>query len=175
LNDDDKTETAVNVPAEGFWSGGGFSNEWAAPDYQKSTLAKYFADTPPPYDNLTTFGTPYYNKTGRGYPDVSAIGLNVLLYIGGIPTFVGGTSASAPIFASIITLINEQRLAAGKKRVGFLNPTLYKNPQAFTDITTGSNPGCGLAGFEAVEGWDPVTGLGTPKFDELLKVFMALP
>ena len=28
------------------------------------------------------------------------------------------------------------------------------------DITNGTNPGCGTEGFEAVEGWDPVTGLG---------------
>jgi tripeptidyl-peptidase-1 len=98
-------------------------------------LAKYFANTPPPYDNLTIYGTPYYNKSGRGYPDVAAVGLNILLYVDGGPAFVGGTSASAPIFSSIITLINEKRLAAGKSRVGFLNPTLYKNPHAFTDVS----------------------------------------
>ena len=97
------------------------------------------------------------------------------MYLSGDLENVGGTSMSAPIFASIINLINEQRLTAGKSTVGFLNPTLYSNPQAFTDITRGSNPGCGVNGFDAVEGWDPVTGLGTPKFDELLAVFMALP
>jgi hypothetical protein len=67
--------------------------------------------------------------------DVAAVGLNVLLYESGQPNFVGGTSASAPIFASIITLINEKRLAAGKSTVGFINPTLYKNPHAFTDVS----------------------------------------
>ncbi|TVY50958.1 Tripeptidyl-peptidase sed1 [Lachnellula cervina] len=175
FNDDDKTETAVNVPTEEYYSGGGFSNYWPAPSYQESTLAKYFTNTPPPYNNNTVYGTPYYNKSGRGYPDVAAIGQNILLYSDNTPTFVGGTSASAPIFASIITLINEQRLAAGKSVVGFINPTLYKNPDAFTDITTGSNPGCGTEGFPAVEGWDPVTGLGTPIFDKLLAVFLALP
>lgn len=35
-----------------------------------------------------------------------------------------GTSLSAPIWASIITLVNEERIAIGKKPVGFLNPTL---------------------------------------------------
>lgn len=97
------------------------------------------------------------------------------MYIGGVLQNVGGTSMSAPLFASIINLINEQRLLVGKSTVGFLNPALYNNPQAFTDITTGSNPGCGVNGFDAVEGWDPVTGLGTPKFEELLAVFLALP
>ena len=162
------------MPNEEYYSGGGFSNYWPAPSYQESTLADYFANTPPPYKN-TVYGTPYYNKSGRGYPDVASIGLNILLYADNEPTFVGGTSASAPIFASVINLINEQRLAAGKSVVGFLNPTLYQNPEAFTDITTGNNAGCGTDGFSAVKGWDPVTGLGTPIFDKLLAAFMALP
>jgi tripeptidyl-peptidase-1 len=123
------------VPDEGFWSGGGFSNYWPTPSYQESTIKDYFKKHLPPYNN-TSYGTPYYNSSGRGYPDVSAVGLNVLLYVSGQPNFVGGTSASAPIFASIITLINEQRLAAGKSTVGFVNPTLYKNPTAFTDVNT---------------------------------------
>ncbi|TVY87935.1 Tripeptidyl-peptidase, partial [Lachnellula willkommii] len=59
-NDDDTTETAVNVPEEEYWSGGGFSNYWPAPSYQESTLANYFANTPPPYTNTTVYGTPYY-------------------------------------------------------------------------------------------------------------------
>ncbi|KAH8816993.1 putative protease S8 tripeptidyl peptidase I [Xylogone sp. PMI_703] len=167
-------ETAVSVPAEQFWSGGGFSNYWPAPDYQASTISSYFKNTPPPYTD-TVFGTPVYNSSGRGYPDVAALGLNIFMYTGGIPYFAGGTSASAPIFASIVTLINEQRLAAGKSTVGFLNPTLYQNPDAFNDITTGNNPGCGTNGFDAVKGWDPVTGLGTPIFDKLLEIFLALP
>ncbi|TVY85524.1 Tripeptidyl-peptidase sed1 [Lachnellula suecica] len=173
-NDDDKTEVAVGRPENGYSSGGGFSNYWSAPSYQESTLATYFTNTPPSY-GITKYGTPYYNGSGRGYPDVSAIGRAILIYNRGEPELVDGTSASAPIFASIINLINERRLAAGKPTVGFVNPTLYKNPQAFTDITSGSNPGCGTNGFDAVKGWDPVTGLGTPIFDKLLKVFMALP
>jgi tripeptidyl-peptidase-1 len=71
-------------------------------------------------------------------------------------------------------LINEQRVSAGKSAVGFINPTLYANPSAFNDITSGGNQGCGTAGFTAVTGWDPVTGLGTPNYSELLSVFMAL-
>lgn len=123
------------MPDEEYYSGGGFSNYWPAPSYQEATLANYFTNTPPPYDNLTIYGTPYYNKSGRGYPDVAAVGQNIILYAGNEPAFVGGTSASAPIFSSIITLINEQRLAAGKSTVGFINPTIYQNPDAFTDVS----------------------------------------
>ena len=38
----------------------------------------------------------------------------------------------------------------------------------------GYNPGCGTAGFEVVEGWDPATGLGTPTFPALLKAVNGL-
>lgn len=67
------------------------------------------------------------------------------------------------MFASVLNLINEKRLLARKKPVGFVNPVLYANPQVFNDITRGSNPGCGTNGFTAVPGWDPVTGLGCVK------------
>jgi len=90
----------------------------------------------------------------------------------------GGTSMAAPVVASIFTLINEERLAAGKSPVGFVNPTLYANPQMFNDITIGNQSlgaPCAGNGFYCVPGWDPVTGLGTPKYNEWLEVFMALP
>jgi tripeptidyl-peptidase-1 len=85
---------------------------------------------------------------------------------------------STPIVASIFTLINEERLAAGKSPVGFVNPTLYANPQMFNDVTIRNQsfvPQCGTNGFSCVPGWDPVTGLGTPKYDAWLEVFIALP
>ncbi|KAK0184309.1 hypothetical protein F5146DRAFT_938685, partial [Armillaria mellea] len=53
-------------------------------------------------------------------------------------------SCSSPIFASVISLINDRLVAAGKPVLGFLNPFLYAHPSAFFDITTGSNPGCGF-------------------------------
>ena len=65
---------------------------------------------------------------GRGYPDFSAIGDNVVIINNGAPTLIGGTSASAPTFAAIINRINEERIAAGKSTVGFVNPTLVRLP-----------------------------------------------
>jgi subtilase family serine protease len=52
-----------------------------------------------------------------------------------------GTSCSSPIFASVVAMLNNELLNAGKPVLGFLNPWLYANPQAFNDITTGNNPG----------------------------------
>ena len=91
---------------------------------------------------------------------------------------------AAPIAAAVFTRINEERIAAGKPVIGFVNPTLYQNPGMFNDITVGDqskggpngdgNPSaCGNNGFSAVEGWDPVTGLGTPNYPAMLKVFLA--
>jgi tripeptidyl-peptidase-1 len=74
-----------------------------------------------------------------------------------------------------VTLINEQRLKAGKGPVGFINPVMYQNPQVFNDITKGNNEGCDTKGFSAVPGWDPVTGLGTPRYPEMLKLFTGFP
>jgi tripeptidyl-peptidase-1 len=77
----------------------------------------------------------------------------------------------------MITLINDARLAAGKSPVGFINPAIYSDAfrGAFTDIVSGNNPGCGTDGFESVEGWDPVSGLGTPDFEKLLALWTGLP
>ena len=79
--------------------------------------------------------------------------------------------------------------------LGWLNPTLYKHPSAFSDITEGSNiDGRGItcstdpswyenldnddtlsgpAGFSATTGWDPVSGLGSITYPSLLALFPA--
>ena len=63
-------------------------------------------------------------------------------FLGGMVGFEDGTSASSPTFASVIALINDQLVAAGKPVLGFLNPWLYSTASsAFTDITIGKNVG----------------------------------
>lgn len=110
-------------------SGGGFSNVFPRPSYQDNVVKNWLAanpSSPPPAK---------YNATGRAFPDVAAIGQGIDVSILGELSQSAGTSAAAPIFASMITLVNEKRLAAGKKPVGFLNPTLYANPGMFTDVS----------------------------------------
>lgn len=163
-----------------FPSGGGFSNIYPRPSYQNTAVSTYLTAHTPTYKTYNTSGMNnppetvtaggLYNIAGRGYPDISAVGDNVVIFLDGTPELIGGTSAAAPVFAAIINRINEERLAAGKKTVGFLNPTLYSNPSAFHDITVGNNSGCGTPGFYAASGWDPVTGLGTPNYPALLDV-----
>ncbi|PVH88867.1 putative Tripeptidyl-peptidase sed1 [Cadophora sp. DSE1049] len=166
-----------------FSSSGGFANYFPAPDYQKSAVAHYFKAHDPglPYyvanDAATNIGVNggIYNRAGRGFPDVSANGAQFLAYNNQTIHHFYGTSLAAPIWGSIMTLINQERTAIGKGSVGFINPVLYANPWVFNDIKNGSNPGCGSEGFSAVEGWDPVTGLGTPQYPSLLKLFLSLP
>ncbi|KAK7439369.1 hypothetical protein VKT23_017593 [Stygiomarasmius scandens] len=152
--------TGVNEVAADF-SSGGFSNVFARPDFQDSAVSAYLSA-------LGNTNSGRFNPNGRAFPDVAAQGENVEIVDGGRAGLVAGTSCSSPIFASVISLVNDRLIAAGKPALGFLNPFLYANPQAFFDITSGSNPGCGTNGFPARAGWDPVTGLGTPNFAAIL-------
>jgi len=71
--------------------------------------------------------------------------------------------------AGIIALVNDARLAAGQPPLGFLNPLPYGSAHlAFKDITDGSSFGCKTKGFPSAQGWDCVTGLGTPIFPKLV-------
>mmetsp|Transcript_7266 Transcript_7266/g.7976 ORF Transcript_7266/g.7976 Transcript_7266/m.7976 type:complete len:554 (+) Transcript_7266:29-1690(+) len=151
---------------EAFGSGGGFSPLFPIPSYQKSVVDN-FLQTSKKLPKAS-----FFNATGRGTPDVSALGIGFQVIVNGQVNSVGGTSASAPTFSALISLLNEERFVAGKKSLGFLNPWLYQtaaaHSDAFNDITIGNNPsGCCGEGFYCQEGWDPVTGLGTPNFQVL--------
>ncbi|KAI0738100.1 family S53 protease [Daedaleopsis nitida] len=149
-------ETAAN------FSSGGFSNYFDIPDYQADAVSGYLSA-------LGSTNSGKYNATGRGFPDVSAQGVQYEIVLGGKVGGVSGTSASSPLFASVISLVNDRLIAVGKSPLGFLNPFLYSTgADALNDITSGSNPGCSTNGFPAKAGWDPVTGLGTPDFNKLL-------
>ena len=79
----------------------------------------------------------------------------------------------------VVNLMNSARVGTGLGTVGFINPTLYANPGAFSDITSGSNfctsytgstITCCNAGFYAASGWDPVSGLGSITYSKLLSI-----
>ncbi|KAF2798804.1 subtilisin-like protein [Melanomma pulvis-pyrius CBS 109.77] len=161
--------TTGNSP-EAAWSGGGggFSEIFGRPSYQNATVSNWLAT-----DTTHTAVTKYFNASGRAYPDISAQATNFIIVAGGSASGVSGTSCSAPTTAGIIQLLNSGRIAAGKKGLGFLNPWLYNTASTgFTDIKSGKITGCSGqisgAGFSAVAGWDPATGLGTPNYGSLL-------
>ena len=128
MTDPDPELACSSIYGCGIASGGGFSQSFARADYQQNAMSYFLTNYPPGYSSSQ------FNITGRVYPDVSAIGNRISIYSNGKPQLESGTSASAPLFASIITLINEERLAANKTTVGFLNPALYANPDAFADV-----------------------------------------
>lgn len=124
---------SLGAPYGFFASGGGFSNIFTPPSYQAAAVKGYLQRHNPGLPSYavnadeTNIGENggVYNRLGRGYPDVSANGVNLLFY-NNLTLFKSyGTSLSSPIFASIITLINEERTARGKGPVGFVNPVLY--------------------------------------------------
>lgn len=167
--------TRVNPELAVDFSSGGFSDLYDRPAYQDAAVSGYLKQLGDRWAGL-------YNSKGRGFPDVAAQGTRFRVIDKGAQISVGGTSASAPVFASIVGLLNNARFANGKPAMGFLNPWLYDQGKGgLTDITGGGSRGCtgrsiysGLeapyvpyASWNATTGWDPVTGLGTPNFAKL--------
>ena len=106
------------------------------------------------------------STTLRNIPDVSSES-NASQYMcaqGICATHGGGTSYAAPLWASLIAMVNEQAAANGEPTVGFIDPVLYAIGLGsdfttdFHDITKGSN-----GGYSAVVGYDLVTGWGSPQ------------
>ncbi|KAI0137476.1 tripeptidyl-peptidase-like protein [Xylariales sp. AK1849] len=165
--------TKSTLPLEGsVLSGGGFSNYFSTPDWQRHASAEYLAAL-----NVNGTNQSFYNATGRAIPDLSAPGEMFAVMAGGQETTVSGTSASTPVVAALIALVNEERFKAGKNSLGWLNPLLYtpKVRAALVDVSVGSNLGCTygnttVPGFEAYKGYDCVSGLGSVgTFDRLLQ------
>jgi kumamolisin len=111
---------------------------------------------------------------GRGVPDVSAnaspnSGYPIILNGALSPFPANGTSASAPLWAGLIAVVN----AALNESVGFVNPVLYAlGSSVFRDII--AEPGAtdnslnGVTGYPVGPGWDACTGWGSPKGNALL-------
>ena len=138
-------------------SGGGFSNYFGMPDYQKEVVEAYIAKIG---ENKK------FNRSGRAYPDVSAFSVDFVIIDDGGETGVDGTSCAAPTFAGIVSSLNDVRLNKGLKTLGFMNPLLYQTlkGQGFNDVTEGSNGNFACEGFKAASGWDPASGWGSPNF-----------
>lgn len=162
--------TRSTIGEEKAWEsgGGGFSDTFPIPSFQADAVAQYKSS---PDANLPPASM--WNNTGRGYPDVSALGGPSNPYcIGAGSLLIGiyGTSAACPVTAAIFARLNAERVKNGGKNLGFLNPWIYKNAAAFNDVTQGTNDDGHDYGFTAVKGWDAATGVGTPNYAEMLKV-----
>ncbi len=135
------------------------------------------------------FGKPSW-QTGPGVPndnarDIPDVSLSASadhdpyeIVSGGSRKLIGGTSASTPAFAGIITMLNQYLVTQGiqaKPGLGNINPTIYRLAQTtnnvFHDVTDGDNivpcnigtTDCngGTLGYAAGPGYDLVTGWGS--------------
>jgi len=167
----------INNPVAWSGSGSSFSWEFPMPPYQKTLVQKYLNSS----QTIPNFPSPNsFNSLNRAYPDVSAVAWDTPLIVDGQLVEAGGTSASTPTFAGLISLINDVRLNNGLPPLGFLNIRLYQifsqyPGEAFLDITSGNSKTTCTEGFPATVGWDPVTGLGSPIFPGLLKYLSTDP
>ncbi len=146
-------------PSQWGTTGGGVSMFFPRPSYQSAAHVPVSL-----YDGATA---------GRGVPDVAGnasfnSGYSGLV-VGGGPFIGNGTSASSPLWAGLIAVIN----AALGVNVGFVNPAIYAlNGSGFRAILPGAGPAnnsnAGVTGYPAGPGWDACTGWGSPRGRALL-------
>ena len=114
---------------------GGLSTLFEAPPYQARIITSVSNQLQLPINN-------------RVVPDISAMADPAPGYvypINGVWNVIGGTSLSTPLSAGGVALMNQQLRQARKKRLGFLNPTLYRMIESsrgaavIRDVTIGHN------------------------------------
>ena len=133
---------------------------------------------------------PITNDPGgmRGVPDVAYNGdpntgfavYDSVAYNGKTGWFVvGGTSAGTPQWAALIAIANSMRVAGGKARLNGAAAAMYALAQAnyganFHDVSAGANGTCGTL-CTATPIYDYVTGLGTPRANNLIPALVSQP
>ncbi len=150
--------TSPNAPTlETAWQqgGGGISKYIPEPSYQdavqdtgKRTAPDVSMDADPSFG-----GVAVYDSYGFGTQDPW--------------NQIGGTSLATPLWAGLIAVADQGRVAAGGSTLDGPSqtlPALYNLPyQDFNDILAGDNEG-----FGATPGYDEVTGLGSPRANLLV-------
>src|ERR1035441_1154035 len=137
-------------------SGGGLSLNYATPYWQQGV----------------SMTANHGSTTQRNIPDVAMVAVCLDVYVKGSARGGGGTSASAPLWAGFMALVNQKAASLGNPSAGFINPAIYAIGQgtgntpyasAFHDITTGNNFwSVSPNNYPAVAGYDLCTGWGTP-------------
>jgi len=170
-------QPALSSNSAGFDTGGGFSQFSPMQSFQSVAVNAYLTS------GVTLPTASLYNPKNRAFPDIGAVGEDFCcLDPGGSCFLIGGTSASTPLIAGMITLLNQDRMNAGKSPLGFFAPTIYKMFAAGSDyfnsnFTDGNNSGeCpSTNGFNAWPGWNPLVGVGSPIFPNIRTYVSQLP
>lgn len=150
-------DSSSNYVSETAWSGsgGGCDNSEPRPSWQTGI------GSPLTYPNSAC--------TGRAEPDVATDSSTcAYVFVDGGNGCLIGTSLSAPLWAAMATVWDNNNAAHGRPSLGFSAPLIYAlandsttYARDFHDITSGSN------GFSAGAGWDEVTGWGSPDFNKI--------
>jgi len=166
--------------AEVAWtfSGGGFSHVFSRPSYQAGTLPAGSTAIPASARGVPDIAFQASAATGALVylslpPDGSSSNVGQTGWYD-----IGGTSLSCPQWAGLVAIADQINKAKyNQLGLGLINPALYalasnsaKYSTDFFDIAhtgdaTHPNDNQGdpsVPGYPATNGWDPVTGLGTP-------------
>jgi kumamolisin len=138
-----------------FESGHGVSSHFAEPHWQAGHRSDERTSVP---------------VQGRRVPDVvgkADLATGYDCVVGQISVPGGGTSASAPMWASLIALVNEQLGV----RAGYITPLLYHPQFKHATRKIGAENEAG----GATPGWHPRHGLGSPDGTSLLAALRARP
>ena len=122
----------------------------------------------PSWQTATASGCSNCSHVYRNGPDVSA-NANFTVYVcadqsGCTANSYGGTSFAAPMWAGYLALVNQQAVADGNPKLGFINPILYSiglgssYATDFHDITSGSNRYPARTGYDLAIGWGSPNG-----------------
>lgn len=143
--------------------GGGISQYESQPAYQSNAVSSI-------------------SKTQRVYPDVSMEAdpnTGVAVYdsydfgttTAWLPFPLGGTSLACPMWAGLISIVDQGRSLGGQTSLDGATQTLpdiYQLPSSdFHDIVTGNN------GYAAGDGYDLASGLGSPIADRLVPALVS--
>jgi subtilase family serine protease len=118
------------------------------------------------FDNRV-MGRPYFQRSRHRFVSRAAQPGVLVMNPDGTVGGIGGTSATAPMWAGLIARLN-QLLGTP---LGFLNPILYKNLASgvLRDVSEGDN-----GAYRAGVGWDACTGLGSPNGTRILAALKGL-
>lgn len=137
-------------------SGGGFSLYSTLPSWQTTVVTNYFKAVAQSSQSPKSG----YSSTGRGYPDLAAMGNRYATVANNSFLIQSGTNAATATVAGMISLVNAVRIGQGKPTLGFLNSFLYSDYSKFVwDITSGNNlctssaSTCCSQGFYTATGW----------------------
>ncbi len=155
-------------------AGGTWASETAWPDSSGGPSDNAFAI--PSWQVGVANSSNGASATIRNLPDVAAEGNfdNYVCSDGSCAGDWGGTSFAAPRWAGFLALINQQAVANGGSTLGFINPAIYAIGEGtqydsdFHDITVGNNNNGRGKSYNAVTGYDLVTGWGSPNGQNMI-------